>query len=453
MVSGVGLSRPEMEMSEPESQTAAGGPDGPPAGRRATAAWCLFDWANSSFHTVIVTFVFAPYFTQAVAETEIQGSALWAWAIAASALIVAILGPPCGAMADVSGRRKPWIFGLTVICVVCCYLLWFVRPTTEDVVLALLLFAIANVAFEFATVFYNAMLPDISSPQRIGRLSGWAWGLGYAGGLVCLTIVLVAFVQADNPLFGLDKSDEELEHVRVAGPVSAIWYAVFAIPLFLFTPDRRSTGISPIQAVYKGLATLVESLRRVRQYANIARYLLARMIYTDGLNTLFAFGGIFAANVFDMKIEEVMLFGIVMNVTAGLGAAAFAWVDDWIGAKRTVLVALVGLTIVGAALLLVHAKLWFWILAPVLGVFFGPAQAASRSLMARLAPREMQTEMFGLYALSGKSTAFAGPIIYGVFTRAFNTDRAGMATVLVFLAVGFFLLLSIREPRTSEGSG
>ena len=416
--------------------------------RRALAAWCLYDWANSAFPTVILTFVFAPYFTQAVAENETQGSVQWAWALTVSALLVALLGPPGGAVADAAGRRKPWIFALTVLCVVCSYLLWYVRPTTADVVLALVVFAVANVAFEFAIVFYNAMLPDITPPQLIGRVSGWAWGLGYGGGVVCLFIVLFGFVDTESPLFGLDRS--EAEHVRVVGPISAVWYAVFALPLFLFTPDRRSTGLSPSQAVRDGLATLVQSLRGIRRHANIARYLLARMIYTDGLNTLFAFGGIFAASAFGMKIEEVLMFGIVMNVTAGLGAAAFAWIDDWIGAKRTVLIALVGLTVLGAALLLVHAKLWFWILAPALGVFFGPAQAASRSLMARLAPPELRTEMFGLYAFSGKSTAFVGPFIYGVFTKAFGTDRAGMATVLVFFVVGFLLLLPVREPRAPE---
>ncbi len=418
--------------------------------RRAIAAWCLYDWANSAFPTVIITFVFAPYFTQAVARNPIEGSAQWAWAVSISALVVALLGPTGGAVADAAGRRKPWIFALTVLCVVCAYLLWYVRPTTDDVMLALVVFVVANVAFEFAGVFYNAMLPEITPARLIGRVSGWAWGLGYAGGLVCLVIVLVAFVQTDSPLFGLDKSETELEHVRAVGPMSALWYAFFSLPLFLFTPDRRSTGISPIQAVHDGLATLVQSLRDIRRHANVARYLLARMIYTDGLNTLFAFGGIFAAHAFGMDIEERLIFGIVMNVTAGLGAAAFAWIDDWIGAKRTILIALVGLTVVGAALILVHAKLWFWMLAPVLGVFFGPAQAASRSLMARLAPAEMRAEMFGLYAFSGKSSAFVGPMLYGVFTNAFGSDRAGMATVLVFFLVGFVLLLSVREPRTPD---
>ncbi len=414
-------------------------------GRRAIIAWCFYDWANSAFPQTITTFVFATYFATEVAENPTLGASQWAWAVAVSGVVVALLGPASGAIADASGRRKPWIFGLTLLCVAACYVLWYVRPTTADVLLALIVFAIASVAFELATIFYNAMLPEITPRALIGRVSGWGWGLGYAGGLVCLLIVLFGFVDTESPLFGLDKS--EAEHVRVVGPIAAIWYALFALPLFLFTPDRRSKGRGPAQAVRDGLQMLVQSLRRIRAYANIARYLLARMIYTDGLNTLFAVGGIFAVEAFGLELEEVLKFGIVIAVTAGLGAAAFAWIDDWIGAKRTVLIALAGLIVIGAALLIVRAQLWFWILAPILGIFFGPAQAASRSLMARLAPPELRTEMFGLYAFSGKSTAFVGPFIYGVFTYGFGSSRAGMATVLVFLLIGAALLLTVREPR------
>ena len=419
------------------------GPAG--AGRRAIIAWCFYDWANSAFPQTITTFVFATYFATEVAENPTLGASQWAWAVAVSGIVVALLGPPSGAIADASGRRKPWIFVLTLLCVAACYVLWYVRPTTADVLLALIVFAVASVAFELATIFYNAMLPEITPRALIGRVSGWGWGLGYAGGLVCLLIILFGFVDTESPLFGLDKS--KAEHVRVVGPIAAIWYALFALPLFLFTPDLRSKEVGPAQAVRDGLQMLVRSLRRIRAYANIARYLLARMIYTDGLNTLFAVGGIFAVEAFGLELEEVLKFGIVIAATAGLGAAAFAWIDDWIGAKRTVLIALAGLIVIGAALLIVRTQLWFWILAPILGIFFGPAQAASRSLMARLAPPELRTEMFGLYAFSGKSTAFVGPFIYGVFTYGFGSSRAGMATVLVFLLVGAALLLTVREPR------
>ena len=414
-----------------------------PVGPRAVFSWCLYDWANSAFPTVIGTFVFSAYFTQAVAEDPTVGTAQWGWALTASGLCIAILSPVLGAIADASGRQKPWIAVFTTACAISCALLWWVRPAPEYALFAMLTFGIANAAFEFGTVFYNAMLPEITPPDRIGRVSGWGWGLGYAGGLACLVLVLLAFVQTDRPLFGLDK--DAAEHVRVAGPVAALWFALFALPLFLFTPDLGVRPIGTAAAIRTGLRTLVRSLVGIRQYANIVRYLVARMIYTDGLNTLFAFGGIFAAGSFGMSIEEVIIFGITLNVTAGLGAAGFAWIDDWIGAKRTILISLACLTCIGTAMLLIESKTVFWVLALMLGTFLGPAQAASRSLMARLAPPAMRTEMFGLYAFSGKATAFVGPFILGWVTLIFESQRAGMATIMAFFIVGGGLLLSVRE--------
>jgi UMF1 family MFS transporter len=199
--------------------------------------------------------------------------------------------------------------------------------------------------------------------------------------------------------------------------------------------------------VRRGLAQLVETARRIRQYGNIARFLIARLLYIDGLDTLFAFGGIYAAGSFGMTTAEIITFGIAINVTAGLGAAAFAWVDDAIGAKRTILIALVGLVAFGTPLLFAEGKFWFWALALPLGIFFGPAQAASRSLMARLAPPQLSAEMFGLFALSGRATAFLGPAALAWATLAFDSQRAGMATVLIFIVAGFVLLIPVREAR------
>ena len=184
----------------------------------------------------------------------------------------------------------------------------------------------------------------------------------------------------------------------------------------------------------------------MRRHRNILLYLIAHMIYTDGLNTLFAFGGIYAAGTFGMSFAEVAMFGIGLNITAGAGAAAFAWVDDWIGSKRTIAIALIGLMVFGAAILLIEGKTEFWVLALFLGLFFGPAQAASRSLMARLAPPEIRAQMFGLYAMSGKATAFIGPFFLGMVTLAFDSQRAGMGTVLIFFAVGLALLWLVEEP-------
>lgn len=416
--------------------------------RRALVAWCLYDWANSSFPAVILTFVFAAYFAQGVAENPVIATGQWGLAITISGLAIAILSPVLGAIADQNGRRKPWIAIFSLLCIAVTALLWFVKPDPSFVVFALVCLAIGNFAFEFAFVFYNAMLNDLVPLDRLGRLSGWGWGAGYAGGLVCLVIVLVGFVSADPPWFGVGR--EEAAHVRMAGPIAALWFAVFCWPLFVFTPDQPSRGVAPLTAIRDGARTIWTTLVNLRNYRNIARYIIAHMVYTDGLNTLFAFGGIYAAGEFGMTVEEVIWFGIALNLTAGLGAAGFAWVDDWIGAKRTILIALIGLIVTGVAILSTHDKTVFWALGMALGIFFGPAQAASRSLMARLAPPDMQAEMFGLHALSGKATAFVGPALFGWATVTFDTQRAGMATVLVFMALGAGLLCSVKEPARTR---
>jgi len=410
--------------------------------RRALIAWCLYDWANSPFPTVIVTFVFASYFTQAVAATPEQGTAQWGTAMAISAIVIAIISPITGAAADKGGRRKPWLAGFTALCIASTALLWFTKPAPDHVVWALVFFSIANLGFEVATVFYNAMLPELAPESHIGRWSGWGWGLGYAGGLVCLAIALFAFVQADPPPFGLDRA--EAEHVRVVAPLVAVWFAVFAIPIFLFTPDRRS-GLPLGRAVREGIVEAVSTVRHIGRYPNIARFILARLFYTDGMNTLFAFGGIYAAGAFGMDTAEIIVFGIALNVTAGLGAAGFAWIDDLFGAKRTVLIGLCGLIAFGLPMLFVESKTVFWVLGLGMATFMGPSQTASRSLMARIAPREAVNEMFGLFALSGKITSFLNPLVLAWVTVHFQSQRAGMSTVVIFMALGALLLLPVKE--------
>jgi UMF1 family MFS transporter len=414
--------------------------------RRATIAWCFYDWANSAYPTVIVTFVFAAYYVRTVAETPESGTGDWGLAMSLSGLAVALLAPVLGAVADQGGRRKPWIGLFTGLAVISGALLWWVEPEPAFAIAALVLVALGNAAFEFGQVFYNAMLPDVASRERLGRISGWAWGLGYAGGLVCLALSLVLFVQPDHPIFGLDK--DRAEHVRITGPFVALWFAAFAWPLFVFTPDRPGVAPPLGQAVTLGLRTLASTLKSLPRHGQIGRFLLARMLYTDGLNTLFAFGGIYAAGTFGMSFEEILIFGILLNITAGLGAAAFGWVDDIFGAKRTIVIAVAALTLLGALILVVESRSAFVVLGCLIGVFLGPAQSASRTLMARLAPPEIRTELFGLYALSGKVTAFMGPALVGWVTVWADSQRAGMATILIFFAAGLVLLWPLREPRS-----
>src|SRR6185503_31151 len=218
-----------------------------------------------------------------------------------------------------------------------------------------------------------------------------------------------------------------------------VWFAVFAIPIFLFTPDRRS-GLPLGRAVREGIVEAVSTVRHIGRYPNIARFILARLFYTDGMNTLFAFGGIYAAGAFGMDTAEIIVFGIALNVTAGLGAAGFAWIDDLFGAKRTVLIGLCGLIAFGLPMLFVESKTVFWVLGLGMATFMGPSQTASRSLMARIAPREAVNEMFGLFALSGKITSFLNPLVLAWVTVHFQSQRAGMSTVVIFMALGALLL-------------
>ncbi len=416
-----------------------------PASNLGLISWAMYDWANSAHAAVITTFVFSAYFVKGVAADPVRGTEIWGYAISISGFLIAVLSPPLGAIADQAGRRKPWIFWFTVALALATAALWYVKPDPDYAVLALVLITVGTVAFEMATVFYNAMLPDLAGRQRIGRVSGWAWGFGYFGGLACLGLTFVGFVDAKVPWFGLDKA--AAEHVRVTGPIVAAWLCLFALPLFLFTPDTARTAVTWGQAARRGLKTLANTVRDHRRHRPIIWFLAARMFYTDGLNTLFAFGGIYAAGTFGMDFSELILFGVGMNVTAGIGAALFAWLDDWFGPKRTIIGAVVMLIALGAVLLAVETKTLFWVFGLPLGLFVGPAQSASRSLMAHMAPPALRNEMFGLYALSGKVTAFMGPAVLAWATAAAGSQRAGMATILLFCVVGLLLLRNVPDVR------
>lgn len=420
------------------------------ADRRGIASWCLYDWANSSFAAVILTFVFAAYFTKAVAADPVRGTEVWGYAISVSALAVAVLSPILGAIADSAGRRKPWIALFTVVAVGATGALWFVQPDPSFMVLALVAVAVANFAFEMGQVFYNAMLADIAPKNRLGRVSGWGWGLGYAGGVVCLAVALVGFVQAETPWFGVSK--EAAGHIRAVAVLVAVWFAVFSLPLFRYTPDTPSRNLRMAGAIRAGVVTLAGTLKKLKDGRQLALFLCARMLYADGLTTLFAFGGIYAAGTFGMSFTDLIIFGIGMNVTAAIGATLFAWFDDKKGAKLTILISVAGLTILSAALLMVETKTMFWVFGLPLGLFVGPAQSASRSFMARIAPPELRTEMFGLFALSGKATAFIGPAVLAWVTAAFNSQRAGMMTILVFFIAGGVLLAFVRDPESDARS-
>ncbi|MBL8630460.1 MAG: MFS transporter, partial [Rhodospirillaceae bacterium] len=382
--------------------------------------------------------------TQGVAPSVEEGTAWWGSAQSLSALLIALISPVVGAIADYSGRRKLWVAVCSIATLIATSLLWYAEPKSASVLWILVAVVIANIGFEVGQVFYNAMLPGIAPASKLGRISGWAWGCGYGGGLLCLAICLFVFIQAEPAPFGL--SAVVAGPVRATSLIVAVWFAIFSLPFFLWASDTTLHQQPIATAVRNGLSQLRETLIKARKYPDIIRFLIARTFYNDGVNTIFAFGGIFAAGTFGMSVAEVIQLGIALNVTAGLGAAAFGWVDDHLGSKRTISISVVAVIVFGALTLSAPSKEWFWVWALILSTFFGPVQAASRTMMARLAPEDIRTEMFGLFALTGKAIAFLGPLAVAWGTAAIGNQRWGLATVLVFLGIGLWILRGVKEP-------
>jgi UMF1 family MFS transporter len=414
-------------------------------GARAIGSWALYDFANSPFTTLVVTFVYATYFTQAIAADPISGTALWSRAVTITALIVAFASPFLGALADRGGFRKLFLLVATVLCILATAALYRVLP--GEVMAALILFVVANVAYELGTVFYNAFLPDISPPEKIGAISGWAWGVGFIGGLLALVVSLVMLIQPETPWFGFSTVDGE--NVRATNLLVALWFAVFSVPLVLFVHEDKSAVSATGHVMRDTVRQLRGTFRALRQHRQILRFLVARLVYNDGLVTVFAFGGIYAAETFGFTLQQVLLFGVAINVTAGSGAIAFGYLDDKIGAKRTLVISLFGLIVATLIAVLATSAAWLWGAGLLIGIFVGPNQSASRSLMARFVPHDKENEFFGFFAFSGKLTAFAGPFLLGLLTQWSGSQRVGISVVLLFFVVGLLLLTRVDEQAGS----
>ncbi len=417
------------------------------APKRAVASWLLYVWADHAFATIVATFVFATYFTQAVAADPVTGAAQWAAAQTVAGILIAVLAVPLGAIADQGGRRALLLGACLAVMGASTLALWFVRPNPAFVPLALVLVVAGTIAFEVGSVFYNAMLPELAPRHRLGRLSMLGWGAGYAGGLVSLVLAL-ALVMPDPAPFGLDRA--LAEPVRACALLAGIWALVFGWPAIAFIPERdsaRPTTRPPWgPAIRAAFAALRPTLRAAIAQPGLRRLLLARMLFMDGLVTLFAFGGIYAAGEFGFSAQDVLVFGIGLNITAGLGVLAFAFIEDRVGPKAVMMVSLVALVALALPLLLVRDPAWFWALGLALGLFVGPAQAASRSLMAHMAPPQSRAAWFGLFALSGRVTAFLGPAALALATTVFQSQRAGMAVIVLFLAAGAIVLAGLKLP-------
>ncbi len=415
-------------------------------GKLPLISWCIYGWASDTFPVLITTFVFSTYFINHIAVDKIIGTYQWANASAIAGLFIAFGGPVFGALADQGGNHKAWLAFFTFCCIICTSLLWFAYPSPHYVHSSLALFILATICLEIAGIFYNSFLLFLAPQAYFGRISGWGWGMGYLGGILALAIILE--ISALHPVPWLDP--KTFEQIRIVGPFSAVWFALFSLPLFLFVPNTPPTRQSLGKTVRAGFRRLGTTVKMLFQEKNILIYLLARMIYNDGLNTLFAFGGIFAAGTFHFTFTDILLFGITLNTLAGLGALTLAWLDDWLGSKPTILVSLTMLILFSVVLLLTQGRFWFWLTACGLALFIGPVQAASRSLMAHLTPPNKTSELFGLYALTGRITAFLGPWILGLVTLHFQSQRAGVATILIFFIFGWLLLWRVRIANSGQ---
>lgn len=394
-------------------------------------AWSLYDWASSPVPTLHTTFIFSVFFATAVMPEG--GTVAWAWMTSASALLIALAAPFLGRLADGRGATKRYLMMATLIGAVATAGLWFVRPDPSFAMLALALSALSILAMELSFVFYNAMLPVVAGLREYGRASGLAWGIGYVGAIIALVLVLVLFVLPDTPAFGI--GTDEAAHIRVTMIFAALWLCLFAAPLFLFV---KAPPAQPDPAPFG--AQLRASLAVAMRIPNMPRFLLARMLFADGLVTLFAFGGIYAATVFGFSQTKVLVFGIILNITAGFGAAIGGIADDRLGSVRVMRLCLLALAGLGIVAILASTEKLFWLAGAVLGIFIGPLQSSARAYVARRAPPDQRASLFGLMMFSGKATSFVGPFLYGLLVTATGSERAGMAVVILMLVASFAMM-------------
>jgi MFS transporter, UMF1 family len=442
----------------------------------ARISWMLFDWAVQPFYTLILTFLFAPYFANVVVGNGPHGQAMWGYAAAVAGIFIAVGSPFLGAFADGRGHRKPWIALFSVVLATAMATLWIATPAapSSTIYLVLLAFVFATVCAEYTAVFTNAFMPSLAPASELGRLSGAGWACGYFGGLASLFLVAGLIVPVDgtgktllglSPLLTLDVATREGD--RIVGPLSAVWYLVFMIPFFLFVPDvkqkRERDGSHP-------LAELWDTISQLRHNRDMLLFLIARMIYTDGLTAIFTFGGIYGASVFGWGPLELGLFGIVLTLVGAFGAILGGVLDDRISAKFVIVSALMVLVVGALGILSVDPNHVFFFVdvapkvagsspfsstgervflafAIVVGLVSAPVQSSSRSLLARLAPPDKITQYFGLFAFSGKATAFMAPLLVALVTTATESQRLGMSAIILFLLTGIFLMLPVRQPK------
>ncbi len=459
--------------SDTSQLTVTGHAPAPIAGR---IAWTFYEFGGGPYFVMTQIFVFAAYFANGVVQDDpVNGQAWWAYTSGSTGLLIALLSPITGAIADKYGPRKPGLALFTMLAAPFIAALWFATP--GNIAVAVICTVCAGALFELGFVFHNAMLPDIAPARRIGVISAAGYAMAYAGAIIAFAISL------SMPLWGFGGGPEHgYAQERAAGMIAACFAVTFMLPLLVLAPDTPRTGRTIKQCIGEGFASLASTLRKARAYRNVVLFMVARMIYYDGLMAVFALIGIYAASVFGWGVE-VQYYGLLIIITAAVSAVVGGMADDAFGSRRTILISLAIFAICLAANLGTDPHtLWyvvpltpgeaaaqlpfigsvlasmgfdtlpeqsFLLIGIVSGLFVGPALSSSRTLMARLAPQGQTAEFFGLYNLTGKATAFLAPTAIGLMTQASGDQRTGLGVIFVFIGLGFVLLLFVREPGRS----
>ncbi len=411
--------------------------------------WSLYDFANTSYSIVVVTFIFAVYFKDVIANKEPIGDLYWSIGISASMIITAIISPVLGAIADFSAGKKRFLLLFTLMCIIPTSFLYFAE--SGDILYALVLFIIANIGFEAGLVFYDAFLPDLTSPKTYGRVSGYGFAMGYLGSLLILTLA-VPFISAGQ--------------IKETFPLSAAFFLVFAIPIFVFLDDTRKVVIKKYSYIKIGLTRVYKTISNLKDYKNLSLFLLAFFCYIEGVNTVIFFAGNYASSTLDFTMEELILFFIIVQTTAIIGSIVFGIISDSIGQKKTITISLIIwiFTVILAYFssskenYLVQLFLdsandnsreimsnYFYLVGLLAGSVMGATQSTSRSLMSKLTPEEKKTELFGFYSLFGKSSAILGPLVFGLVSYLSGSQRYAILSVGLFFVLGIFVLHFVKE--------
>ncbi len=458
------------------------------AGTPAASPLGYFSWtfgqaARDPYYIMVIIYIFYPYFSNTVVGDPVRGQSLIGYITATAGFVLALTAPFLGAIADKDGRRKPWLVGTVATMTLGAFCLWFIQPAGQgglSIGLAVVVLFVIKVCFTVSEVFHNAMLPSIAPVSRVGLISGLAFSLGNVGGLLLMLFVLFAFAMPGTqpwaflpevPLFGIDQATHE--HDRIVGPIAGLWMALFTLPVLLFTPDGKASTSPMWQVAKEGVKDVLQTLKHVRHYSNIARYLLARMFFIDGMVGVLTFGGVYASGTFGWDTTTLLIFGLCTSGSAMFGAYLGGRLDDRIGSMLTLQIAIATASLILLTLVSVQPDtiLYFWEVGsePVWGspyfatlpelfyfctnqvfaLFFVTGLSASRTLMARISPPEMATQFFGLFALSATVTAFLAPLMVATATDLFESQRIGFASLALLMIVGAVLLLKVREEQAT----